>query len=230
MVLWFYGVMVPQLNDSCFHGFMVPWLQRFRDSMRVLRFSNFAIQMVPWFHGSRVPMVPWVNRSMVPWVHECVVHCYISSQLYAPRFSCSIGPWFHVAQLHSFIAQSFHDSEVPWFHCLFQTQLCRNKLSNLLSLFLLQSFHCFLFTWISKDFASPLVLFDGSCILTHDIPDQGICHTENSKQIFPEMTLRGIVSKSYIHVSVSNLYVYSHDQSAYSAAGKQFARLWKYTV
>jgi hypothetical protein len=39
--------------------------------------------------------------------------------------------------------------------------------------------------------------------------------TENSKQIFPEMKLRGIVLNSYIHVSVSDLY-----QSAYSAAGK----------
>ncbi len=30
--------------------------------------------------------------------------------------------------------------------------------------------------------------------------------TENSKQIFPEMKLRGLVSNSYIHVSVNDLY------------------------
>jgi hypothetical protein len=53
----------------------------------------------------------------------------------------------------------------------------------------------------TKDFASP------PCPVYHVIPYQGICHTENLKQIFPEMTLRGLVSKSYIHVSVSNLYI-----------------------
>jgi hypothetical protein len=31
--------------------------------------------------------------------------------------------------------------------------------------------------------------------------------TENSKQIFPEMKLRGLVPNFYIHVSVSDLYI-----------------------
>ncbi len=31
--------------------------------------------------------------------------------------------------------------------------------------------------------------------------------TENSKQIFPEMKLRGLVPNVYIHVSVSDLYI-----------------------
>ncbi len=31
--------------------------------------------------------------------------------------------------------------------------------------------------------------------------------TENSKQIFPEMKLRGLVPNSYIRVSVSDLYI-----------------------
>ncbi len=31
--------------------------------------------------------------------------------------------------------------------------------------------------------------------------------TENSKQIFPEMKLRGLVPNSYIHVTVSDLYI-----------------------
>ncbi len=30
---------------------------------------------------------------------------------------------------------------------------------------------------------------------------------ENSKQIFPELKLRGLVPNSYIHVSVSDLYI-----------------------
>jgi hypothetical protein len=41
--------------------------------------------------------------------------------------------------------------------------------------------------------------------------------TENSKQIFPEMKLRGLVPSFCIHVSVSD-FIYSHDQSAYFAA------------
>jgi hypothetical protein len=32
-------------------------------------------------------------------------------------------------------------------------------------------------------------------------------YTENPKQIFPEMKLRGLVPSFYIHVSVSNLYI-----------------------
>jgi hypothetical protein len=34
---------------------------------------------------------------------------------------------------------------------------------------------------------------------------------ENSKQIFPEKELRGYSSKSYIHVSVSDLYISMQD-------------------
>ncbi len=44
--------------------------------------------------------------------------------------------------------------------------------------------------------------------------------TENLKQIFPEKELRGHSSNSYIHFSVCDLYVYSHDRSDLSAAGK----------
>jgi hypothetical protein len=32
-------------------------------------------------------------------------------------------------------------------------------------------------------------------------------YNENSKQIFPEMKLRGLCRNSYIHVSVSDLYI-----------------------
>jgi hypothetical protein len=42
---------------------------------------------------------------------------------------------------------------------------------------------------------------------TTDNPHCKNTMTENSKQIFPEMKLRGFVPKSYIHVSVSDLYV-----------------------
>jgi hypothetical protein len=52
--------------------------------------------------------------------------------------------------------------------------------------------------------------------------------TENSKQIFPEKESRSLNPNSYIHVSVSDLYVYSHDWSAYSAAGKYVDRSWEY--
>jgi hypothetical protein len=44
--------------------------------------------------------------------------------------------------------------------------------------------------------------------------------TENSKQLFPGKELRSYSPNSYIHVSVSELYVYSSDRFAYSAAGK----------
>jgi hypothetical protein len=33
-------------------------------------------------------------------------------------------------------------------------------------------------------------------------------YTENSKQIFPEMKLRGLDPNSYIYVSVSDIYIY----------------------
>jgi hypothetical protein len=32
-------------------------------------------------------------------------------------------------------------------------------------------------------------------------------YTKNSKQIFPEMKLRGLVPNSYIHVSMGDLYI-----------------------
>ena len=43
--------------------------------------------------------------------------------------------------------------------------------------------------------------------------------TENLVYIFPEMKLRGLVPSSYIHVTVSDLYI-SRDWSAYLAAPK----------
>jgi hypothetical protein len=51
-------------------------------------------------------------------------------------------------------------------------------------------------------------------------------NTENSKQIFPEKKLRCLIPNFHIHVSVSNLY--SHNRSAYSAAGKYVDRSWEY--
>jgi hypothetical protein len=53
-------------------------------------------------------------------------------------------------------------------------------------------------------------------------------NTENSKQIFPEKELRGFSSNFHIHVSVSDLYVYSYDRSAYSVEGKSVDRSWQY--
>jgi hypothetical protein len=44
--------------------------------------------------------------------------------------------------------------------------------------------------------------------------------TENSKHIFPEKELHGRSPNLYIHVSVSSLYVHSHNWSAYTAGGK----------
>ncbi len=43
---------------------------------------------------------------------------------------------------------------------------------------------------------------------------------ENPIYVFPEMKLRGLVTSSYTHVSVSDFYVYFKDQSAYLAAAK----------
>jgi hypothetical protein len=45
-------------------------------------------------------------------------------------------------------------------------------------------------------------------------------NTENTKQIFPEKELRGLSPNFHIHVSVSDLHIYSHKRSAYSAVGK----------
>ncbi len=53
-------------------------------------------------------------------------------------------------------------------------------------------------------------------------------NAENSKQIFPEKELRGLSPNFRIPVSVSDLYIYSHDQSAYCAAGKYVDRFWEY--
>ena len=51
--------------------------------------------------------------------------------------------------------------------------------------------------------------------------------TENSKQIFPEMKLRGLSPNSYAHVS-GERFIYFHDRSAYSAAGKYVGLSWEY--
>jgi hypothetical protein len=51
--------------------------------------------------------------------------------------------------------------------------------------------------------------------------------TEKSEQIFPDMKLRGLVPNAYIHVSLSDLYVYSHDQSGNFAAAKQVDLPWE---
>jgi hypothetical protein len=44
-------------------------------------------------------------------------------------------------------------------------------------------------------------------------------NTEISKQIFPEKECRGLGPNFHIHASVSDLYIPSHDRSAYSAGG-----------
>jgi hypothetical protein len=52
--------------------------------------------------------------------------------------------------------------------------------------------------------------------------------TENKKQIFPEMKLRGLVSTFYIHVSVSELYSPSIDpQMQYSKIGGPIVGIYK---
>jgi hypothetical protein len=53
-------------------------------------------------------------------------------------------------------------------------------------------------------------------------------NTENSEQIFPENELFGLSPNFHIHVSVSDLYMYSYDRSAYSAAGKYVDRSREY--
>jgi hypothetical protein len=52
--------------------------------------------------------------------------------------------------------------------------------------------------------------------------------TENRIKIFPERKLRGISPNFCIHISVSALYAYSHDRSAYLAAGKEVDGWWEY--
>jgi hypothetical protein len=39
--------------------------------------------------------------------------------------------------------------------------------------------------------------------------------TQNPIYVYPEMKLRGLVPNSYIYLSVSDLYIYSQDRSAY---------------
>jgi hypothetical protein len=41
----------------------------------------------------------------------------------------------------------------------------------------------------------------------------------NSEQIFPEMKLRGLVPIFHIRVSVSDLFIYSHDRSQKHESG-----------
>jgi hypothetical protein len=56
--------------------------------------------------------------------------------------------------------------------------------------------------------------------LTSDFPGSLQRHnTGNLKQIFPEKELRGQSPNSYIHVSVSDLYI-PHNRYDYSAEGK----------
>jgi hypothetical protein len=44
------------------------------------------------------------------------------------------------------------------------------------------------------------------------------------------MKLRGLVPNSYIHVSMSDLYIPTIGLSAYSAAGKGVDRSWEYII
>jgi hypothetical protein len=54
----------------------------------------------------------------------------------------------------------------------------------------------------------PIVNVHHSHLLRHDQASKNYTlqrhFTENSKQVFPEMKLHGLISNSYIHVSVSN--------------------------
>jgi hypothetical protein len=52
--------------------------------------------------------------------------------------------------------------------------------------------------------------------------------TENSKQIFPEMKLRGLFPNFYIHVSVSDLYIPTiGQQTQYSKIGGRIVGIYK---
>ncbi len=53
----------------------------------------------------------------------------------------------------------------------------------------------------------------------HNWPTLHRQNAENLKQIFPEKEYRGLIPNFHIHVSVSELYIYSHDESACSAGG-----------
>jgi hypothetical protein len=51
---------------------------------------------------------------------------------------------------------------------------------------------------------------------------------KNSKQIFPEMNLRGLVPNFYIHVSVSDLYILSiGPQAQHSKIGGPIMEIYK---
>ncbi len=47
------------------------------------------------------------------------------------------------------------------------------------------------------------------------------------KEIFKEKELRDHSPNFHIHVSVCDRFIYSHDRSAYSAAGKYMDRSWE---
>ncbi len=51
-------------------------------------------------------------------------------------------------------------------------------------------------------------------------------NTENSKQIFPEEEL----CNQFSHSCVCERFIYLHDRSAYSAAGKYVDRSWEYII
>ncbi len=71
---------------------------------------------------------------------------------------------------------------------------------------------------------SSLSIFFGFKLIASvvDIGEQFVCtelqrtNTDNSKQIFPKKELRGHSTNVHIHVYVSELYIYSHNRSAYS--------------
>ncbi len=55
-------------------------------------------------------------------------------------------------------------------------------------------------------------------------------NTDNSKQIFPEKKLCDHSPNSYIRTCFCERFIYFHNQSACSAAGKQVDRSWKYML
>ncbi len=66
-----------------------------------------------------------------------------------------------------------------------------------------------------------LEIGDSSLLETICLPSIIVhCNDTIPKQIFPEKELHGLSPSLHIDLSVSDLYVYSHHRSAYSAAGK----------
>ncbi len=57
---------------------------------------------------------------------------------------------------------------------------------------------------------------------------QSPLRTLHCKQIFTEKELLGLRPHVHIHVYVSNLHMFSQDQSAYSVTGKYVDRSWEY--